>query len=115
MEGVKDYLCTDLPENIGGRAKGLLQFGEAWRVFSSLFPANFNPLQPYYSSVSIIFSGGKHFKAYQDPFKRSIKTLWGSPVLCETWQNFQELLLWQTSKSYLGPATVEYPPTCPEI
>lgn len=33
MEGVKDYLCTDLPENIGGRAKGLIQFGEDWRVF----------------------------------------------------------------------------------
>lgn len=77
MEGVKDYLCTDLPENRGERAKGLLQFGEVWRVFSSLFPANFNPLQPCYCSENMIFLGRICFKAYQDPFKRSIKTLWG--------------------------------------
>lgn len=75
MEEGKDYLCTDLPENIGVRAKGLLLFGEAWRIFSSLFSASFNPLQPCYCSGNMIFLGGIWFKACCDPFKRSMKTL----------------------------------------
>lgn len=105
MEGVEDYLCTDLPENIGGRAS-LERTGE---FFSSLFPANFNPLQPCYCSVNMILLGRKWFKAYLDPFRRSIKTLWGSLVLWETWQKFQELLLNPTL------ATAEHCPRCPVL